>query len=105
MSGASDFGSKVSHRNVDLDSHLGSIGVDRCQRPDNDESATVTLGGPELPSNARRTSGALDQDAVGHSGCSPASAAPAREGPSPVISRTPTSKVKYDQTHPRMTAN
>jgi len=42
---------------------------------------------------------------VGHSGCSPASAAPAREGPSPVISRTPTSKVKYDQTHPRMTEN
>ena len=64
MSGASDFGSKVSHRNVDRDSHLGSIGIDRCQRPDNDESATVTLGGPELPSNARRTSGALDQDAV-----------------------------------------
>jgi hypothetical protein len=47
-----------------------------------------------------------DQDAVvGHSGGSVASAAPAREGPSPVISRTPTSKVKYDQTHPRMTEN
>jgi hypothetical protein len=34
---------------------------------------------------------------TGHSGGSVASAAPAREGPSPVISRTPTSKVKYDQ--------
>jgi hypothetical protein len=98
-------GSKVSHRNVVRDSHLGSIGIERCQRPDNDEFRDSHLGGPDLPSNARRTSAALDQDAVGRSGCSPASAAPAREGPSPVISRTPTSKVKYDQTHPRMTEN
>jgi hypothetical protein len=52
-----------------------------------------------------RASSIAKMPVVGHSGGSAASAAPAREGPSPVISRTPTSKVKYDQTHPRMTEN
>src|SRR6516164_3437610 len=42
----------------------------------------------------------LGAGTTGHSGGAPARAAPAREGPSPVISRTPTSKVKYAQSHP-----